>query len=416
MINSFKSIRYLTEELCKPLETEDYVVQTIGDVSPPKWHLGHTSWFFETFILQKFKPNYNLFNDTFNFIFNSYYESIGHRVKREKRGILSRPTVKEVYEYRKYINDQIIELIETTNDEIQIQIANIVELGLNHEQQHQELLLTDIKNIFACNLLKPVYSKSNSVPALLSKLTKSEYIAFEEGIYKVGHNGNSFAFDNESPRHKVFIKGFILQNRLVTNGEYLEFIEDGGYFDHRLWLSDGWEIVHHENWTCPLYWEKRDNKWFNMTLSGMQKLNLYEPVCHISYYEADAYSKWSNKRLPTEWEWEVAASVFTGENKNDNFLENKYFHPIPLQKSERKLQQMFGNVWEWTQSAYLAYPGYNQPNGVFGEYNGKFMSNQMVLRGGSCVTPINHIRVSYRNFLQCDKRWQFTGLRLAADV
>ncbi len=413
LINSFKSIRDLTEELCKPLEIEDYVIQTMEDVSPPKWHLGHTNWFFETFVLQKFKPNYKVYNNTFNFIFNSYYETIGHRVQRGKRGMLSRPTVKEVYEYRRHINDQVIELIETANDKVQTQIANIVELGLNHEQQHQELLLTDIKNIFACNPLKPVYIKSNPAPDLLNKEIKSEYVDFKGGVYEIGHRNNGFAFDNESPRHKIFIEDFKLQTRLTTNGEYLEFINDGGYLDHRLWLSDGWEKVHCENWTCPLYWKKEDNEWFNMTLFGMRKLVLSEPICHISYYEADAYSKWSKKRLLTELEWEVAASISLKEDISGNFLESRHFHPVPLQKSEKKLHQMFGDVWEWTNSSYLAYPGYKQPNGVFGEYNGKFMSNQMVLKGGSCVTPKDHIRTSYRNFLQPEKQWQFSGIRLA---
>lgn len=408
-MDSYKSVRKTTENICKPLEIEDYVIQTIEDVSPPKWHLGHSSWYFETFLLKKYKPGYKIFNESFNFIFNSYYETIGNRVKRSNRGALSRPTVKEIYEYRRYVDIHMLELLESPN--IDPEFIELVELGLNHEQQHQELLITDIKNIFASNPLKPIYNSSN-----LKQLTEAKslkYIEIKGGVYEIGSSSNDFSFDNEKPKHKILVNDFKLQNRLITNGEFLDFINDSCYSDHRLWLSDGWDKICSEGWKSPLYWENLDDEWFIMTLSGRKKLNLYEPVCHVSFYEADAFSRWSKKRLPTEAEWEVAAQ--NQENKEGNFLENNCFHPIPNPDSKMTLSQIFGDVWEWTASAYLPYPGYKQPEGVFGEYNGKFMSNQMVLRGGSCATPKNHIRETYRNFFQCDKRWQFSGIRLASD-
>jgi ergothioneine biosynthesis protein EgtB len=309
----------------------------------------------------------------------------------------------------------MLELLETISDETYPECMSLIELGLNHEQQHQELLITDIKNLFSSNPSRPVYNNSNSKLGQSEKTTPLRYIEIEGGIYEIGCGADGFSFDNEGPRHKVLVNGFKLQNRLVTNGEYLEFINAGGYSTHGLWLSDGWDITCRENWKSPLYWERLDDEWFIMTLSGIQKLNLSEPVCHVSFYEADAFVRWSKKRLPTEAEWEVAASTQIVENKNSNFLENKIFHPIPFMNSGTKLSQMFGDTWEWTASTYLPYPGYKQPKGIFGEYNGKFMSNQMVLKGGSCATPKDHIRTTYRNFFQCDKRWQFTGIRLASD-
>ena len=406
LISFYKSAREDTENICKPLEIEDYVIQTTEDISPPKWHLGHTSWYFETFLLQKYKPGYKTFNELFNFIFNSYYETIGNRVKRSNRGALSRPTVKEIYEYRRYVDNHMLELLESPN--IDFECVELIELGLNHEQQHQELLITDIKNIFASNPLKPIYN--NLTLKQSTRIEPLKFIEIKGGVHEIGSSNIHFSFDNEKPKHKVLINDFKLHNRLITNNEYLEFINDGGYSDHRLWLSDGWDKICNENWNSPLYWEKLDDEWLIMTLSGQQKLNPFEPVCHVSFYEADAFSRWSKKRLPTEAEWEIAAQ--NQENKEGNFLENNNFHPIPNLDSKTKLSQMFGDTWEWTASAYLPYPGYKQPEGVFGEYNGKFMSNQMVLRGGSCATPKNHIRETYRNFFQCDKRWQFSGIRL----
>lgn len=300
----------------------------------------------------------------------------------------------------------MLELLDSHS--ITSECIELIELGLNHEQQHQELLVTDIRNIFASNPLNPIYKSPNLKQ--LKETIPLKYISIEGGIHEIGDDTNSFSFDNEKPKHKVLINDFKLQNRLITNSEYLEFINDGGYSDHRLWLSDGWDKICSEGWNSPLYWEKSDNEWLIMTLSGKQKLNPNEPVCHVSFYEADAFSKWSKKRLPTEAEWEIAAQ--SQENKDGNFLESAILHPIPTTDSKIKLSQMFGDVWEWTASAYLPYPGYKQPDGVFGEYNGKFMSNQMVLRGGSCATPKNHIRETYRNFFQCDKRWQFSGIRL----
>ena len=419
LLQLFLSTRQFTEELCRPLETEDYVVQTTDDVSPPKWHLAHTSWYFEAFVLLKYMPDYKIFNELFSYIFNSYYESVGDRASRPRRGTLSRPTVKEIYNYRKYVNDKMLELVEQVDDKIFPECYSLIELGINHEQQHQELLVTDIKNIFANNPIKPVYYKSDLNFDLSKKSTPAKFIDFQGGVCEIGYKSTDFSFDNERPKHKVFLDDFKLQNRLTTNSEYLEFINDGGYSNYIYWLSDGWDLVNRNNWKCPLYWEKIDNEWYTMTLNGFQRLNLTEPVCHISFYEADAYAKWAKKRLPTEAEWEVAANISKPNKVGSNLLEKKTFHPqtcmIP-QDPKCLLSQLFGNVWEWTNSAYLPYPGYKQPVGLLGEYNGKFMSNQMILKGGSCATPQDHIRITYRNFFQPDKRWQFTGVRLASNV
>ena len=411
----YLSVRKMSEEICRPLQTEDYVVQPIDDVSPPKWHLGHTSWFFETVILQNFQPRYKPYHSQYGFVFNSYYETFGARVPRPKRGALSRPTVKDIYAYRAAVDEQMSGLFESIGEKDWPQFSRLVILGLNHEQQHQELLVTDIKYILANNPLRPVYRKLNTAPNPPTPL-QTEYQHVAGGIVEIGYNGEEFAWDNEKPAHRVLLSDFKLRNRLVTNGEFLEFINDGGYADFRHWLSDGWFIVQAQGWQSPLYWEKIDGQWFIMTLSGLRELNLNEPLCHVSYYEADAFAKWAQKRLPTEAEWEHAARVSGVRAADGNFLDDQNFHPIAGakgRKSQGELLQMLGEVWEWTASAYLAYPGYRQENGALGEYNGKFMSNQMVLRGGSCATPRNHIRITYRNFFQCDKRWQFTGIRLA---
>jgi ergothioneine biosynthesis protein EgtB len=388
----------------------------MDDVSPPKWHLGHTTWFFETVLLQKFQSQYKPYHSLYNFVFNSYYESFGTRVDRPKRGSLSRPTVKEIYAYRAAVDEQMLGLFEAIAAKQWPEFSRLVILGLNHEQQHQELLVYDIKYIFANNPLRPVYQKSNR-RASSQILPKSEFIKFAGGIAEIGHAADGFVWDNEMPAHRVLLNDYQLQNRPVTNGEYLQFINDGGYADFRHWLSDGWAAVQQQGWQSPLYWEKKDEQWFIMTLSGWRELDLNEPVCHVSYYEADAFAKWSKKRLPTEAEWENAARVMNANPADGNFLDERNYHPIPCRTAETKgqtrLQQMLGDVWVWTSSAYLGYPGYRQEAGALGEYNGKFMSNQMVLRGGSCATPRNHIRLTYRNFFQCDKRWPFTGIRLA---
>ncbi|OGI19528.1 MAG: hypothetical protein A3B68_04235 [Candidatus Melainabacteria bacterium RIFCSPHIGHO2_02_FULL_34_12] len=425
LVSLYKTTRKRTEDICKPLETEDYVIQSMDDVSPPKWHLGHTSWYFENFILKEFVNNYRFFNDKYNFIFNSYYESFGNRIYRPKRGTLSRPLVREVYSFREYVDNNLYKLIESADERIFEKIKPLLELGIHHEMQHQELLLCDIKHIFASNPLRPEYFKLNTPRNNSEVNIKEKYIDFAGSLYEIGFDDTGFSFDNELPAHKVFLNDFKVQNRLTRNDEYLDFINDGGYRKPLFWLSDGWDTVQKENWQSPLYWEKHDNEWFTMTLGGLKKLNLNEPVCHISYYEADAYARWKNKRLLTESEWEITVKeikVDLLDFQKHNLLENNLFHPSApsanQEEQEDKKQnifQIFGDVWEWTMSPYISYPGYKAPKGVFSEYNSKFMANQMVLRGGSCFTPQVHIRSTYRNFFQCDKRWQCTGLRLASD-
>ena len=411
-LQNYVSVRQQTEDLCRPLETEDYVIQSMPDVSPAKWHLGHTTWFFETFLLQKYQPEYKPYQERYGYLFNSYYETIGERWARSNRGLLSRPTVKEVYAYRASVDERMRDLMES--DSLDSNFHFLLELGLNHEQQHEELLITDIKNVLALNPLKPVYQPQTVRSAVDAPTNR--YLQFAGGLVEIGFAGTRFSFDNERPRHRVWLNDFSLQNRLVTNGDYLQFMKDGGYSDFRHWLSDGWALVQQEGWKSPMYWEDQDGQWYSMTLSGLRPLDLSEPVCHVSYYEADAYAKWAGKRLPSETEWEHAAASVEDQIDSGNFVETGNFHPLPG-NSDRSdsLLQMFGDVWEWTQSAYLPYPGFQAEPGAVGEYNGKFMSDQMVLRGGSCVTPRNHIRKTYRNFFQCDKRWQFTGIRLASD-
>ncbi len=407
----FREIRKQTEAICAPLEVEDYVVQPMIDVSPPKWHLGHVTWFWETFLLQAFKNPYKPYHALYNFLFNSYYESIGERVMRQKRGDLSRPTVKEVYAYRHAITEAMLDLIETVSEAKWSEFLALLELGLNHEQQHQELLLTDIKFILAQNPTKPIYRHA---PRRSGIEIESKMIEIAGGKHCIGYNGTGFCFDNEQPHHAVWIDDFKLQNRLVTNREYLEFIEDGGYRDFRHWLSEGWEWVQREGWSAPLYWEQRDGEWVEYTLSGIEPLNLNAPVCHISYFEAEAFASWKGKRLPTEAEWEVAASK-TNVSAKHVLLNSGFLHPQPPDEVLDGFYDFLGNVWEWTNSAYLPYPRYQHSSGAVGEYNGKFMSNQMVLRGGSVATPESHIRATYRNFFHTDKRWQFSGIRLAED-
>jgi ergothioneine biosynthesis protein EgtB len=402
----------MTEQLCAPLTIEDHVVQPEEFVSPPKWHLGHTTWFFETFILKNYGKNYKSFNEVYPYVFNSYYESIGDRVLRKRRGTLSRPSVEEVYTYRKHVNGLMPEIIASVSESEWQKFSFLLELGLQHEQQHQELLVTDIKYIFFCSPFKPVY-QAHSQSARATPL-KNEYIKIAGGMYEIGYRGNSFCFDNEIPLHKVYVDDFTIRNTPITNGGYLAFMEDGGYKRFDLWLADGWDIVQRLGWQSPLYWEKMNGAWHEFTLAGMQKVDPNLPVCHISFYEADAFAKWSNERLLTEQEWEIAAQQLTKEPYDGNFLESRTYHPITSEGNGA--QHLLGNAWEWTSSAYLPYPGYKPYDGALGEYNGKFMMNQMVLRGGSCATPQSHIRASYRNFFQPETRWQFSGIRLSNAV
>lgn len=412
LVERFITVRSFTLELCKPLVIEDYVVQSMPDVSPTKWHLGHVTWFFETFILKESKKDYKEFHPMYNFIFNSYYVQVGPRHTRAHRGHLTRPTVKDIYNFREYVDGDVIDFIINCGEEIFLNTATIIAIGLNHEQQHQELLLTDIKHVFSVNPLHPVYSEKEF--PVVEKIPPMKWVEVAGGLYEIGHDGKSFNYDNETPVHKEYLESFEIGSRLITNGEYLEFIEDGGYKKTPLWLSDGWATVENEHWTAPLYWEKKDGEWWNFKLTGYKKLNLNEPVCHVSFYEADAYARWAGHRLPTEAEWEIAASKIT---TGGNFVEEGNFHPVALNdKPGTELKQMYGDVWEWTGSPYSPYPGYKPLPGALGEYNGKFMSNQMVLRGGSCATSLTHIRKTYRNFFPPNARWQFMGIRLAKNI
>jgi ergothioneine biosynthesis protein EgtB len=392
------------------------------DVSPTKWHLAHVSWFFETFLLTPFLPGYTSPNPLYNYLFNSYYNAIGERHPRPNRGLLTRPTVAETYQYRHHVDQAMLALLEQVDANQLAEIAQILTLGFHHEQQHQELILTDIKHVLAANPLRPAYTTTPTKPSrAATTLPALQWVSYEGGLVEVGQDGEglsaqNFFFDNEGPRHQQFLAPFQLASRLVTNGEYLAFMEAGGYERADLWLSDGWYTVQANNWKAPLYWEQRDGKWWNFTLAGMREVALNEPVCHVSYYEADAFARWSEARLPTEGEWELAANAnpFT-ITASANFVESGAFHPQALTETEQNLQvkQLLGDVWEWTQSAYLSYPGYRPAPSAIGEYNGKFMCNQFVLRGGSCVTSHTHIRTTYRNFFPPAARWQFSGIRLA---
>ena len=377
IIDTYNHIRKRTEEICSLLNTEDYIPQPVSFVSPPKWHLAHSSWFFEEFILKKHLPDYTVFDEDFCFLFNSYYNTVGKRTFRADRGNITRPTVAQVYEYRAYI-DMHMQLLLQLKDP---QVHELVELGLNHEQQHQELLITDLKFILSGNPLFPVYDEDINWEN--QQNISSGFIAFNEGLYEIGFDGGSFSFDNEHGRHKVYLEEFEISSSLVTNAEYLEFINAGGYSNFKYWLDEGWAWVNENKIEAPLYWHKINGEWQQFTLAGLQKINPDAVVTHISFYEASAYAEWKNMRLPTEFEWEAAAY---------------------------KLD--WGKRWEWTNSAYLPYPRFKKPEGAIGEYNGKFMVNQMVLRGASCATAKNHSRITYRNFFHPDERWQFTGIRL----
>ena len=409
----YRSVRRTSERICRPLATEDYVVQTMSDVSPPKWHLAHASWFFETFLLVPRQLGYRPFHPAYGYLFNSYYEQLGERHPRPGRGLLSRPTVDEIYRYRAHVDEAMLRLID---DAVPGPLESLLELGLHHEQQHQELLLADIKHILAQNPLRPVYQSMNGstgegIEAGQAR-SSGEWISCGGGVTPIGHDGSGFAYDNESPRHHVYLEPYRLASRPVTNGEYIEFMEAGGYGNPRHWLSDGWALAREQGWRSPYYWELGRGKPRQMTLSGMRPVDENEPVCHVSYYEAAAYAAWRGKRLPTEAEWEAAA---VHVSRKGNFLDQGRLHPGLVSSEGGGLAQMFGDVWEWTQSAYSPYPGFRAAEGAVGEYNGKFMCNQFVLRGGSCATPQDHIRVTYRNFFPPQARWQFAGFRLADD-
>ena len=413
LLGRFHQIRNFTNALCANLEPEDFVVQSMPDVSPTKWHVAHTTWFFETFILKKFVSGYHADVPEYAYLFNSYYNAAGDMHRRDLRGLISRPTVREAQRYRSSIDAHMDNLLSDADENLIDEIEPILILGIHHEQQHQELLITDIKHVFAQNPLYPVF-REHKTNIASPKPAPMGFFDFDEATVQIGHDGNGFAYDNEGPRHRALVSAFSLASRPVTNGEYLQFIEDSGYARAEFWLSLGWMTVNEQRWQAPLYWVKRDGAWWNFTLSGFRPVDESEPVTHVSYFEADAYANWAGARLPTEFEWERAASDCPIEG---NFVEHEKFHPQALISSEkdRRLHQMFGDVWEWTRSAYSPYPGYRAAPGALGEYNGKFMCNQYVLRGGSCATSRTHIRRTYRNFFPPEKRWQFTGIRLARD-
>lgn len=430
LLLDFTQVRQFSEVLCQPIKPEAYNLQAIAETSPVKWHLAHTSWFFETFILKKYQANYSDFDPRFEYIFNSYYNAVGEQYPRPKRGLLSKPDIKEVYRYRHSITQQITEFVNRSAIEQQqslVEILSLLRLGINHEQQHQELLLTDLKyNLYQDPSLPPYRQPQKTSSQLDTDISKNQiaslqWVSFDEELVTIGGQPTEqpieqadFCFDNELPTHKFYRHSLSVANRLTTNGEFLEFIEQGGYDDPQHWLSDGWDCVKSNQWKAPLYWFQENDTWFIYTLEGVRLLALDEPVTHVSYYEADAFAHWSNARLLTEQEWESIAVSQSVSSDASNFVEDDRLHPVACRK-HKGLQQMFGDVWEWTSSSYSPYPGFKPAKGAVGEYNGKFMCNQYVLRGGSCVTSRNHIRNTYRNFFYPDARWQFSGIRLARD-
>lgn len=415
--DQFRAVRTFTERLCEPLAVEDHVVQTMPEASPTRWHLAHVSWFFEALILKPHVPGYRSPYARYDYLFNSYYNTLGDQWPRPRRGVLTRPTVEEVYAYRRHVDAAMAELLSTLEPAGRDrQLADLVVLGLNHEQQHQELILTDIKHVLAQNPLFPAYRDDLAVVAEGAgegPETPLGWRGFAEGLYHIGFDGRGFAYDNETPRHRQFVEAFEMAERPVSNGEYMAFIADGGYRRPELWLSDAWMVVSRESWEHPLYWHREGIEWYEFTLGGLRPVAHQAPVAHLSYYEADAYARWCGARLPTEAQWEVAAAAapVTG-----NLADTDCLHPMVTAGARHGLRQLYGDVWEWTASPYVPYPGYVQAGGPLGEYNGKFMCDQLVLRGGSCATPASHVRPTYRNFFPAAARWQFSGLRLARDA
>jgi len=419
LLEKFQAIRAKSCEIAAPLSAEDCQVQSMPDASPIKWHLAHTTWFFETFLLADFDSAFEPFSPEFKVLFNSYYNAVGEKHPRAQRGLLTRPPLSKVLEYRQSVDARLLRLAPRLTQAQRSAFDSLLELGLNHEQQHQELMLTDLKHMLSCNPLKPAYIErpSGDQPAAGGTRVAApiEWIAFSGGIADIGHEGAGFAFDNESPRHQVLLEPYLLADRLVTQGEYLDFINDGGYTKPEFWLSAGWDMVRSAQWHAPLYWEQRDGEWVHFTLFGMCPLDPNAPVAHVSYFEADAYARWAGARLPREAEWERAAPGLVHATEG-NMLESASWRPLPVRGDDGPgLKQCYGDVWEWTASGYEPYPRFKSAPGAVGEYNGKFMCNQYVLRGGSCVTPATHIRATYRNFFPADARWQFSGIRLARD-
>ncbi|EAQ78749.1 ergothioneine biosynthesis protein EgtB [Blastopirellula marina] len=409
----FREVRQRSEKIAAPLEIEDFVVQSMPDASPIKWHLAHTTWFFETFVLQPSLADYVSPWPQFEYLFNSYYNTVGRPFPRSERGLLSRPTVTDVWKYRRYVDERIEEVMST----LDAQLLTVIELGVHHEQQHQELMLTDLKHAFSCNPLCPAYVDQAAIGETAA--SDRRWIAYEGGISSIGYDGDQFCYDNEQPAHQTLLEPYALASRLVTSGEYLEFMADGGYQDPQWWLSDGWNFLQSQQIVAPLYWRQQAEHWLQLTLGGLVPVSPSQPVHHVSYYEADAFARWAGHRLPTEQEWETAAQteLASSDSIQGLFLESEEFRPLPASlDATNRMQQLFGDVWQWTASPYTAYPRYRASAGALGEYNGKFMCNQWVLRGGSCVTPQSHIRATYRNFFGPGKRWQFSGIRLAKSI
>lgn len=407
----YRAIRRLTERLAEPLSPEDCQVQSMTEASPVKWHLAHTSWFFETFVLLPHVPGYKVFHPSFSYLFNSYYNAVGDRMARPGRGLLSRPGFDEVVAYRSRVDQAMGACLDEAGDGLPQTVAEVIELGLHHEQQHQELILTDVKHALAQNPMYPAYRDDLATSATVVEARPLEWLRIPGGLHWLGHDGPGFAFDNEGPRHRVHLDESQIGSRLVTCGEYLRFMDLGGYERPEFWLSDGWNQVQARDWSAPLYWERIEDAWWLRTLGGFRPIDEAEPVCHVSFYEADAFARWSNARLPTEAEWELAVA---GQPLAGNLLDADRLHPASDGPGDG-LRQCFGDVWEWTRSPYTPYPGSRPKAGALGEYNAKFMCNQIVLRGGSCATPASHIRATYRNFFPPETRWQFAGIRLAKD-
>jgi len=417
LIKQFQATRDFSRAMVEPLERGDFNAQPMPDVSPPKWNIAHTTWFLEQAILRSHEKNFHWHNERFPFCFNSYYEGFGPRLPRHLRGTLLRPTVNEVFDYRQNVDGRMIQLLEKADEADFKKIAPLVELGIHHEQQHQELFFGEIKFSFFSSPIRPMYRVNGSKATAVPDSTKMSFLQVLGGINEFGYNGEGFCYDIELPCHTAFVQSFNFARRLVTNGEYLEFMLAGGYKCPRHWLSDGWRWLQEDQVTSPLYWEKSDGKWYIYTLSGERELDLNEPVCHVSYYEADAYAKWAGKRLSTEHEWELVAGLSYNKISSGNYAEDPSLHPLPVNGSQERFQQLFGHVWEWTSSPFVTYPRFQSREGVLSEYNGKFASGQMVLRGYSCATPKAHAtRETYRNFWPPPTQWQFTGIRLAADI